>query len=108
MSDNSAVATYHGTGLTTSGWRSQAAAEDQDAPDECDMTASVDHDVTLEGPDGHAYGSEVGTKVPNLNIEHHSRPARVRSEPANTATHQNPLTAAKPRAHGQGRGPRGR
>jgi hypothetical protein len=34
MADSSATATYHGVGLTTSSWRSQAPAQGQDAPDE--------------------------------------------------------------------------
>lgn len=97
MSDGSATAVYQGTGLTTSAWRSRGAATQSGADGaHVDLTTGCDNDVTLEGPEGQAYGDEVGSKVPNLNVEHHSLPSRIRTEPASMATQQNPLTAGRP------------
>jgi hypothetical protein len=114
MSDNSAVATYSGQGLTAGGWRRRgtATAESVD-PGQTDLTSRVDHDVTLEGETAMAAGSEARGQVPNLNIEHHSRPSRIRTEPRDTATNQSPHTASQPHPGAARRGrnyvsPRGR
>src|SRR5579859_3375051 len=99
MTDNSATATYRGTGLTTSGWRGRGAATEADVDgSHADLTNDQDPDaIQLEGSLGEAYGAEHnGTKVPNANITHVHRPAAIRGLPADHRTNQNPLSAAKP------------
>jgi hypothetical protein len=101
-SDNSAAGTYHGTGLTVAAWQRRAEAQNAQ-PEQDDLTTQVDHDTELAGRDGQGYGREVGSTVPNLAVEHHSRPAKTRSLPDSYRTDQNPLG----RPHGR-RGQRGR
>ena len=99
MTDNSATATLHGS-LTVAGWQSRAEARNAKA-DQCDMTDSQGQEIRLEGETGmnEGFGSHSGDRVPNLNVTHVSKPPVVRTEPANTASNQNPLTAARSRGH---------
>jgi hypothetical protein len=95
MADNSATAVYRGEGLTTSGWRYRGAAtEDQVDREDNDMNCDQDDGaVRLEGRDGEAHGRNNGTPVPNLAVEHRSRPARTSGLPGNLQA--NPLTAGR-------------
>lgn len=100
MSDSSgAAAVYRGTGLTCCGWAAvQEAAEDRNAnPHEADMTAGTGGDVRLEGKTGETggLGNKPGDRVANLRIEHHSRPARTRSLPADHRTNQSALSRGR-------------
>lgn len=94
MSDNSATATLHGS-LSVSGW--QSAAERRNAqPDDNDLTGDQDGNaVRLEGKNGEAFPGREGAEVPNLSVTRVSNPAKVRSEPSNTASNQSQL--ARPR-----------
>ena len=64
-----------------------------------DLTASQEANaVRLEGETPIAAGSEVHAAVPNLNVARVSKPCVTRGLPADVATNQSPLTAARPRA----------
>jgi hypothetical protein len=106
MADNSATATYSGQGLTAGGWRRRGTVTAESAdPGQTDLTSRVDHDVTLDGETAMAAGSEARGQVPNLNVEHHSRPGRVRSEDrAATRAAQNPQSASEPHPRAAARG----
>jgi hypothetical protein len=104
MADNSAVGTYRSEGLTTSGWnRRRQAAEDQAEGPQVDLTTNAVHrDVALEGETPMGAGSGLGGSV---QVEHHSRPARVRSEDrAATRAAQNPQSASEPHPRAARRG----
>ena len=75
----------------------QQAAEAENArPDAAVLTDGQDGNaVRLEGETGEAYGSQVGTEVPNLSVTRVSSPAKTRGLPDSLPT--NPLTGARER-----------
>jgi len=81
----------------------QEAAERRNAQPEvaeCGHQLDQAGNVVLRGATGEAYGEEHnGTQVVNFHPEHVQTPVTHRSLPADVATNQRALTAAKPRAH---------
>jgi hypothetical protein len=93
MVDNSATAVYHGFGIVTANWQTQAEKYNA-KPVEVDMTDTS----VLENETGEceAFGNHAGDRVVNLTVTKVSGPVKHRSIPANAATNQNAL--------GRGRG----
>jgi hypothetical protein len=102
MSDNSATAVYHGSGITTGAWRVPADGRGNPAAEDRDLT-DQDHEVRLEGLTGQneftasgGDGMHKGDRVPNLSVTKVSRPNAVHALPDSHRTNQNPLHVRQP------------